>query len=131
MDQLEVSMRGHNGSTNPFEEDFVPGSENVISVFQKAAMVNLHGSPGSASPAAVADLAGGPLTTALRQLSQAINPSPAVKKGMVYRPEYYVQHVDLGVPVKSLDHTKLPFKELVSGMGRVMQGHAALDGYWR
>ena len=64
---------------------------------------------------------GGPLTSALKQLSQAIDPSPVSHKGMVYRPEYYIQHVDKGMQVKMLDHTKLTYKELVSGMGRVMQ----------
>ena len=77
-----------------------------------------HGSPAGGFPA---DLMGGPLTSALHQLSQAIDPSPASHKGIVYRPEYYIQHVYRGTQVKMLAHTKLTLKELMSGMGRVMQ----------
>ena len=68
-----------------------------------------------------ADLVNGPLTQVLKQLSIAIDPTPqSSTKGLLLRPEYYIQHVDKGVSVKSLDHTKLSFKELISGMGRVM-----------
>ena len=68
-----------------------------------------------------ADLVNGPLTQVLQQLSIAIDPTPqSSTKGLLLRPEYYIQHVDKGMSVKSLDHTKLTFKELMSGMGRVM-----------
>ena len=68
-----------------------------------------------------ADIINGPLTSVLQQLSVAIDPTPqASVKGLLLRPEYYVQHKDKGTPVKNLDHTKLTFKELMSGMGRVM-----------
>ena len=68
-----------------------------------------------------ADVINGPLTSVLRQLSIAIDPTPQSSvKGLLLRPEYYVQHKDKGVPVKSLDHSKLSYKELMSGMGRVM-----------
>ena len=124
MESLEVSTRRRKGSTNPFDDDFVTTGE--VGVLARAGVrpgqAGLYGdslgSPGSAAPA---DLIWGPLTSALRQLSQAIDPSPISNKGIVYRPKYYIQHVNRGVQVKSLDHTKLTFKELVSGMGRVMQ----------
>ena len=70
---------------------------------------------------APSDVINGPLTSVLQQLSIAIDPTPQSSvKGLLLRPEYYVQHKDKGVPVKSLDHSKLTFKELMSGMGRVM-----------
>ena len=70
---------------------------------------------------APSDIINGPLTSVLQQLSVAIDPTPqASVKGLLLRPEYYVQHKDKGTPVKNLDHTKLSFKELMSGMGRVM-----------
>ena len=70
---------------------------------------------------APADVITAPLTSVLQQLSNAIDPTSAVKsKGMQLRPEYYIQHVDQGVQIKSLDHTKLTYRELISGMGRVM-----------
>ena len=70
---------------------------------------------------APADFVSGSLTSALQQLSIAIDPTPqSSTKGLLLRPEYYVQHKDKGVAVKSLDHSKLTFKELMSGMGRVM-----------
>ena len=125
MDSIEITTRGRRGSTNPFDDDFVgtdtvAGTDRGIGRGREQTVPGgvVHGSPGGASPA---ELVGGPLTTALRQLSQAIDPSPVSNKGIVYRPEYYIQHVDRGVQVKSLDHTKLSFKELISGMGRVMQ----------
>ena len=75
---------------------------------------------GVAEPAP-ADILNGPLTSVLQQLSIAIDPTPqASTKGLLLRPEYYVQHKDKGVSVKNLDHSKLSFKELMSGMGRVM-----------
>ena len=93
---------------------------------------NLSGLLGAArSPLAdpsPADLVNGPLTTVLQQLSIAIDPTPQSSvKGLLMRPEYYVQHVDKGVPVKNLDHSKLTFKELMSGMSRVML-HLAKTG---
>ena len=121
MDRIEVSSRHRKPSTNPFDDDFqsAPSVDVTVNPGQNVGgVVNPHGQPGSTSPA---DLIGGPLTSALRQLSQAIDPSPVSHKGIVYRPEYYIQHVDNGTPMKSLDHTKLTYKELVSGMGRVMQ----------
>ena len=70
---------------------------------------------------APADVINGPLTSVLQQLSVAIDPTPqASVKGLLLRPEYYVQHKDKGTPVKNLDHSKMTFKELMSGMGRVM-----------
>ena len=77
---------------------------------------------------AASDLVNGLLTQVLKQLSIAIDPTPqSSTKGLLLRPEYYVQHVDKGVAVKSLDHTKLSFKEMISGMGRVMT-HLSTSG---
>ena len=70
---------------------------------------------------AAADIINGPLTSVLQQLSIAIDPTPQSSvKGLLLRPEYYVQHKDKGVPVKSLDHSKMTYKELMSGMSRVL-----------
>ena len=68
-----------------------------------------------------ADVINGPLTSVFQQLSIAIDPIPqSATKGLLLRPEYYVQQKDKGVPVKNLDYSKMSFKELMSGMGRVM-----------
>ena len=68
------------------------------------------------------DVVNGPLTTVLSQLSQAIEPTVSTTtKCIEFRPEYYVQHVDQGIAVKSLDHTKLSYRELISGMTRVLE----------
>ena len=70
---------------------------------------------------APADVINGPLTSVLQQLSVAIDPTPqSATKGLLLRPEYYVQHKDKGIPLKNLDHSKMSFQELMSGMGRVM-----------
>ena len=81
------------------------------------------------STSAPADILTAPLTTALNQLSLAIEPSVSTStKGITLRPEYYVQHVDLGTPIKSVDHTKLSYRELVSGMGRVLSHLCSVGG---
>ena len=81
-----------------------------------------------AADPAPSDIINGPLTSVLQQLSVAIDPTPQTStKGLLLRPEYYVQHKDKGVPVKSLDHSKLTFRELMSGMSRVML-HLAKTG---
>ena len=68
-----------------------------------------------------AEMVNGQLTSILQQLSIAIDPTPqASMKGLLLRPEYYVQHIDKGTSVKSLNHTKMSLKELMSGMSRVM-----------
>ena len=73
------------------------------------------------SDPALPDLINGPLTQVLKQLSITIDPNlQASTKGLLLRPEYYIQHVDKKLSVKSLDHTKLSFKELMSDIGRVM-----------
>ena len=69
-----------------------------------------------------AEMVSAPITSALEHLSEAIQPGiSASTKGMELRPEYYIQHVDQGVAIKSIDHTKLTFRELISGMGRVLE----------
>ena len=81
----------------------------------------LQGLPPTTPSLVPAEIVTAPLTSALQQLSLAIEPSIATStKGIQLRPEYYIQHLDAGTPVKSLDHTKLTYHELVSGMARVL-----------
>ena len=89
MDKLEVTSRGRKGSTNPFVEDFYQNAIPAGTVGHVADMsgqcltglaLDLHGSLKGASSS---DLVGGPLTSALRQLSQAIDPSPVTHKGIM------------------------------------------------
>ena len=69
-----------------------------------------------------AEIYGAPLTQALTDLTEAINPGPAdYKKGINFRPEYYVQHKIDCKPVKSLDHSKMSYKDLMYGMTQVLQ----------
>lgn len=75
-----------------------------------------------------------PLTEALNQLSQAIDPtSPLKSKGIVFRPEFYVQYHGKGTPIKNMDHTKLNVLELWYGMARVSkhlrQSGGDIDSY--
>lgn len=59
------------------------------------------GGPSSAPSSWVAD----PLTSALRQLTNVVDPDMVCRTaGMVYRPEYYAQHLLWNIPIKSLDH---------------------------
>ena len=75
-----------------------------------------------------ADVMGAPLTSALEKLSQAIEPTVSTStKGIQLRPEYYIQHVDQGIAIKSLDHTKLTYRELLAGMCRVLD-HLVTSG---
>ena len=87
------------------------------------------GIPGMTTSTAPADLMASPLTSALEHLSQAIDPSvPSSTKGIQLRPEYYIQHVDQGIAIKSLDHTKLSYRELVCGMNRVLDYLVSING---
>ena len=64
-----------------------------------------------------------PLTSALEKLSLAVDPSATSHKlrGIHWKPEYYVQHVKQGTPLKQVDHTKLTYKDLVFGWFCVLQ----------
>ena len=77
------------------------------------------GLDGSAGLAAA--ILGAPLTKVLSDLTDAINPAPKdFKKGIELRPEFYVQHKLDSKPIKSLDHTKLTYKDLMYGMSQVL-----------
>ena len=74
---MEISGRRTKPSTNPFDEDFKLQREDVLGAGAGAGAgagghTGLHRSPGGASPS---DLVSVPFTSALRQLSQAIDPS--------------------------------------------------------
>lgn len=70
-----------------------------------------------------------PLTSALRQLTNVVDPDMVSRTAcMVYRPEYYSQHLLWNVPVKSLDHKKLSFKSLVYGMTCVARHILSVGG---
>ena len=70
---------------------------------------------------APAEVLNGPLTQVLAEISEAINPGPiGYKQGIRYRPEYYVQHLIDCKPIKSLDHSKMSYKDLFYGMTQVL-----------
>ena len=76
----------------------------------------------TARPSVVTAEVSSPLSSALEHLSQAIEPTIATStKGILLKPEYYIQHVDQGTAIKSLDHTKLSYRDLMSGMSRVLE----------
>lgn len=80
-----------------------------------------HPGPGlhSVSPA---DVAPTPLTSALQQLTSAIDPESARKSTGIYlKPEFYVQFKDNNVQVKDLDHKKMSFRGLIYGMCCVLK----------
>ena len=66
-----------------------------------------------AGPAA-ADSVVGPLTEVLEKLSIAVDPSSTSKKlqGMIFKPEYYVQHIKKGIALKQVDNTKLSYRDI-------------------
>ena len=65
----------------------------------------------------------GPLTDILQKLSIAVDPTNTSDKlkGMVYKPEYPVQHVKQGLQLKQIDHSRLTYRELVYGWFCVIQ----------
>ena len=79
----------------------------------------------STAPADVAE----PLTEAIAQLSVAVDTS-SKGKGLELRPEYYVQHLERGTPVKSLDHSKMSTEELIFGMVSVLEHLIENGGEW-
>ena len=132
MDRLEQKITtqlsaGRSILRTPLQDDIlaVPGGRGhrLSSVDSVSGRLNKD-----MSEVAASDIVNGPLTEVLQQVSVAIDPTPqSLTKGLLLRPEYYVQHMDKGVPVKSLDHSKLSIKELMGGMGRVMS-HLAKTG---
>lgn len=83
--------------------------------------------PSTLNSQASADMINGQLTSALDRLSLAIDPAMEKNNGMIYRPEYYVQHLDKNIPIKNLDHSKLSMNSLYYGMCRVLK-HLLLNG---
>ena len=77
-----------------------------------------------------ADAVVGPLTDVLEKLSIAIDPinTSHKLKGMLYKPEYHVQHVKNRVQLKQIDHSKLSYSELVYGWFCIIQQLQKLDG---
>ena len=71
-----------------------------------------------------------PLTEALEKLSIAVDPATSSHKlqGMAFKPEYYVQHVKGGTPLKQIDHTKLSYRDLVYGWFCVIQHLLNVEG---
>lgn len=89
------------------------------------AMGQSMGGPSSAPSSWVADL----LTSALRQLTNVMDPDMvSCTAGMIYRPEYYAQHVLWNIPIKSLDHKKLSYKSLIYGMTCVARHMLSVGG---
>ena len=103
----------------------VPGAAGLRGMSPHSLSGLLAAEGGDPAPS---DVINGPLTSVLQQLSLSIDPTPRLStKGLLLRPEYYTQHKDKGIAVKNLDHSKLTYKELMSGMGRVMM-HLAKTG---
>ena len=79
---------------------------------------------------APADVVVGPLTEALEKLSLAVDPAASSHKlqGTGYKPEYYVQHIKGGVPLKQINHTKLSYREMVYGWFCILQHLIKVEG---
>ena len=77
-----------------------------------------------------ADAVTGPLTEALEKLSIAVDPTVTFHKlkGMSFKPEYYVQYVKGGIPLKQIDHTKLSYGEMVYGWFCIIQHLFKVEG---
>ena len=69
-----------------------------------------------------------PLTDALAQLTLAVDPAAGKSKGLLLRPEYYIQHIKAGTPLKQIDHNKLSYKDLVYGWFCVLHHLQATGG---
>ena len=87
------------------------------------------GGPPRPDPPA-ADTVVGPLTEVLEKLTIAVDPSSTSKKlqGMVFKPEFYVQHIKKGTALKQVDHTKLTYRDMVFGWFCVLQHLIKVEG---
>lgn len=64
----------------------------------------------------------GDISSTLAALSLSVDKHMSEeRRGNFYRPEYFVQGVDGGCSVKSMDHMKLSHREFIHGMTRVVQ----------
>lgn len=90
--------------------------------------------PPSGGSTAAASWLPDPLTTALQQLSNAVDPEASVPNaGMHFRPEFYALHKLNNIPLRQVDFRKMSFKQLLYGMMCVAQKVRAsgydIDGY--
>lgn len=44
-----------------------------------------------------------------------------MSRGILLRPEYYVQHIDNDIPVKNISYKNMSYNDLVYGMCKVAQ----------
>lgn len=80
-------------------------------------------------PTAAASWLPDPLTSALQQLSNAVDPEASNHSaGILFRPEFYALHKLNNIPLRQVDFRKMSFKQLVYGMTRVAQ-HIRVSGY--
>lgn len=75
-----------------------------------------------------------PLTSALQQLSNAVDPDASIRSaGMRFRPDYHALHKLSNIPLRQVDYRKMSFKQLMYGMTCVAQNVRAggydIDGY--
>lgn len=81
------------------------------------------------TPMAPAGWLADPLTSALQQLSNAVDPDAITRiASMVYRPQYYVQHCLNSIPLKTVDHKKMSYRSLIYGMVCVAKYVASIGG---
>ena len=71
------------------------------------------GAGGQAAGGGVVDPSLSPLTDTMAQLTLAVDPAAGKSKGSWLQPEYHVQHLRVGSPLKQIDHSKLNYKDLV------------------
>ena len=86
-----------------------------------------HEDPPAPSPA---EAMVAPLTDVLEKLTIAVDPASSSRKlqGMVFKPEFHVQHIKKGVSLKHVDHTKLTYREMVYGWFCILQHLIKVEG---
>lgn len=107
-----TSASGLYSSTGQYGAMYAPTGANV-----QAQTNPFWNNMASTSPASVMQT---PLTSSLMGLSG--DPSTDVmSRGILMRPEYYVQHIDNDIPVRNISHKSMSYNDLVYGMCKVAQ----------
>lgn len=115
LDRLESNQGGQSPN--------VLAASNAVNATRHTSTVQAMDSPAIAAMGQMAD--------AMAQLSISIDPSSARKAGQLLRPDYHYCVLEKGLPLKSVDASKLTINEYLYRMCLVLEHLIENEGDWR
>lgn len=123
LDRLE-----NKGATKSADPPSQPTPRQAMLAAPTPASAATHATSESTDSPAVAAME--QMADAMAQLSMSIDPSSARKAGQLLRPEYQYCVVEKGMPLRSVDASKLSINEYLYGMCLVMEHLVEVEGDW-